>query len=115
LIHSDRFAEHQTPPGHPERPERAEIFDVVADRWRQRGLDIVAPAEVHPGAVPGLLRYVLTGGGRLDVEGALRGHDLDRIEITCDRPLPMQADGEDLGDVEGAVFEAERNAVNVLV
>jgi diacylglycerol kinase family enzyme len=79
------------------------------------GLDIVAPAEVHPGAVPGLLRYVLTGGGRLDVEGALRGHDLDRIEITCDRPLPMQADGEDLGDVEGAVFEAERNAVNVLV
>jgi len=23
LIHSDRFAEHQTPPGHPERPERA--------------------------------------------------------------------------------------------
>jgi acetoin utilization deacetylase AcuC-like enzyme len=43
LIHSDRFAEHQTPPGHPERPERAEIFDVVADRWRQRGLEIVAP------------------------------------------------------------------------
>jgi acetoin utilization deacetylase AcuC-like enzyme len=43
LIHSDRFAEHQTPPGHPERPERAEIFDVVADRWRQRGVEIVAP------------------------------------------------------------------------
>src|SRR5690348_15515074 len=25
LVHSDRFAEHQTPPGHPERPERAEV------------------------------------------------------------------------------------------
>lgn len=43
LIHSDRFAEHQTPPGHPERPERAEIFDVVAGRWRDRGVEIIAP------------------------------------------------------------------------
>jgi acetoin utilization deacetylase AcuC-like enzyme len=45
LIHSDRFAEHQTPPGHPERPERAEMMDAVADRWRARGLEIVAPRE----------------------------------------------------------------------
>jgi len=45
LIHSDRFAEHQTPPGHPERPERAEVMDAVADRWRQRGTEIVAPRE----------------------------------------------------------------------
>jgi acetoin utilization deacetylase AcuC-like enzyme len=45
LIHSDRFAEHQTPPGHPERPERAEMMDAVAARWRSRGLEIVAPRE----------------------------------------------------------------------
>jgi acetoin utilization deacetylase AcuC-like enzyme len=43
LIHSDRFAEHQTPPGHPERPERAEVMDAVADRWRERGTEIIAP------------------------------------------------------------------------
>ena len=43
LIHSERFAEHQTPPGHPERPERAEAMDAVASRWRARGLEIVAP------------------------------------------------------------------------
>jgi hypothetical protein len=41
-------------------------------------------------------------------------HDADRIEIICDRPLPLQADGEDLGDADGAVFEAERAAVTVL-
>ena len=45
----------------------------------------------------------------------VHGHDLDRIEITCDRPLPLQVDGEDLGDVEHAVFEAERGAIAVLV
>src|SRR4029077_9929996 len=43
LIHTDRFAEHQTPPGHPERPERAEVMAAVAARWRERGVEIVAP------------------------------------------------------------------------
>jgi len=42
VIHSERFVEHQTPPGHPERPERAEVFDVVAER----GLVLT---ELHPG------------------------------------------------------------------
>src|SRR5580765_1236761 len=44
LIHSEHFAEHQTPPGHPERPERAEIMDVVAGRWKSRGVDVVPPS-----------------------------------------------------------------------
>lgn len=43
LIHSDRFVEHQPPPGHPERPERAEVMDVVAARWRDGGGEVVAP------------------------------------------------------------------------
>jgi hypothetical protein len=29
--------------------------------------------------------------------------------------MPLQVDGEDLGDVEQATFEAEPNAVTVLV
>jgi len=45
LISSDRFAEHQTPPGHPERPQRAESMDVVATEWRQRGGEVVAPRQ----------------------------------------------------------------------
>ena len=42
-------------------------------------------------------------------------HDVDRLKITCDRPLPLEVDGEDLGDVTEAVVEAERDAVTVLV
>jgi len=45
LISSHRFAEHQTPPGHPERPERAQVMDGVAGRWRARGGEVVAPRE----------------------------------------------------------------------
>jgi diacylglycerol kinase family enzyme len=78
-----------------------------------RGLDLVAPVEVNPLALPSVAARVLSGhasGRRF-----LREHDLDRIEIRCDVPLPLHVDGEDLGDVEHALFEAERAAVAVLV
>jgi diacylglycerol kinase family enzyme len=75
------------------------------------GLDFAAPREVTPARVPRVLFRLVTGRAN----GVLSGHDLDRIEVRCDRPLPLQADGEDLGDVEEAIFEAERNAVTVLV
>jgi len=44
LVHTERFAEHQTPPGHPERPERAEVMDAVAARWKSRGVEVVPPS-----------------------------------------------------------------------
>src|SRR5262245_29696773 len=37
LFFSERFADHLTPPGHPERVERAEVMQVVAAEWRRRG------------------------------------------------------------------------------
>jgi diacylglycerol kinase family enzyme len=77
------------------------------------GLDVVAPTRVTPRTVPRLLRYILGSGGRPG--DLLYGHDLDRIEVTCDHPSPLQVDGEDLGDVTEAVFEAERSAVRVLI
>jgi acetoin utilization deacetylase AcuC-like enzyme len=45
VISTERFAEHQTPPGHPECPERAEVMDVVANEWRRKGGEVVAPRE----------------------------------------------------------------------
>jgi len=43
IVTSDRFALHQTPPGHPERPERADAMHVVAEAWRGRGAQVGAP------------------------------------------------------------------------
>jgi len=45
LISSKRFQEHTTPPGHPERPERAEVFDRIADAWRERGGRVIEPRD----------------------------------------------------------------------
>jgi acetoin utilization deacetylase AcuC-like enzyme len=43
VITSDRFADHLTPPGHPERVERAEAMQVVAAKWQEAGGTILAP------------------------------------------------------------------------
>jgi diacylglycerol kinase family enzyme len=77
------------------------------------GLDLVAPIRVRRRTLVGTVLRVLTGHVR---QGPyLYGHDLDRVEIACDHPMPLHADGEDLGDVTEALFEAERNAASVLV
>ncbi len=78
------------------------------------GLDVVAPTKIGPGTIPRLLAYAVRGRGQTTAPDILYGHDLDRIEIDCDAPLPVQADGEDLGDAERIVFEAERGAATVL-
>ncbi len=79
------------------------------------GLDLVAPIRFRPRSLVRVGAYVLWGRGQEKAEDILYGHDLDRIEVACDRPLPLQVDGEDLGDVERTVFEAERGAVDILV
>jgi acetoin utilization deacetylase AcuC-like enzyme len=43
LFTSNRFADHLTPPGHPERVERFEVMQVVASEFRQRGGQVVEP------------------------------------------------------------------------
>jgi acetoin utilization deacetylase AcuC-like enzyme len=43
LIHTDRFRDHRTPPGHPERVERAEVMHSIAATWVQRGRIVQAP------------------------------------------------------------------------
>jgi diacylglycerol kinase family enzyme len=77
----------------------------------EAGLDFLAPRALTPRTLPPLLFALATGR---PVRNAFRGHDLDLIEVRCDSPLPLQADGEDLGDVTRAVFESERRAVTVL-
>jgi acetoin utilization deacetylase AcuC-like enzyme len=43
IVASDAFERHLTPPGHPERPERARVFNAVANAWRDRGGTLLAP------------------------------------------------------------------------
>ena len=85
---------------------------VAPDARFESGLDLVAPRRVRRRAVPALAFSALVGR---QARGVVYRHDLERIEVRCRQPLPLQVDGEDLGDVEQAVFECSRNALTVLV
>jgi diacylglycerol kinase family enzyme len=79
------------------------------------GLDVVAPERAGLLSSVRFAGRLFTGRGLVGLPGVLHAHDVDLVRVVCDEPLPLEADGEDLGDVTEAVFEAERDAVDVLV
>jgi diacylglycerol kinase family enzyme len=87
---------------------------VAPEARLELGLDFVAPKQIGPRAIARILGYLVRGEGQERADDIVYAHDLDRIVLRCDRPLPLQVDGEDLGDVEEVVFEAERDAVSIL-
>jgi diacylglycerol kinase family enzyme len=88
---------------------------VAPEAGFELGLDLFAPRTVTPLTIPRLLAYLGTGRGRARARDLIYEHDLDQIEIRCDEALPLQVDGEDLGDVDAAHFECEREVLQVLV
>lgn len=76
VVWSDRFEEHVTPPGHPERLERAGVMRGVALTWRDRGGAVLEPrAAVR--------------------DDLVRVHDvayLDALDATRGRPVALDAD-----------------------
>jgi len=89
-------------------------LDLVPGGSFDEGLAFVAPISLGARDFPRVLFRGARGGGLADGK-AHAGRDLDRIVVRCDTPLPLQVDGEDAGDVLEAVYEAERDAVSVLV
>jgi diacylglycerol kinase family enzyme len=88
----------------------------VAPRARfELGLDVVAPRRLRARLLPQVAWWLFAGRGQDRSAHVLYVHDADELRIVCDEPTPLQADGEDLGDVTEAHFEAERGALRVLV
>jgi diacylglycerol kinase family enzyme len=81
----------------------------------EEGLDLVAPRQLRARILPQVVWWLTAGRGQQRSPHVLYVHDTDELRIVCDAPTPLQVDGEDLGDVEEATFEAERDALQVLV
>ena len=89
-------------------------LDLVPGADFDAGLAYFAPVTVRARDLPRVVVHGVRGSG-LKEGRALAARDLDRIVVRCDVPLPLQVDGEDAGDVAEAMYEAERDAVTVLV
>jgi diacylglycerol kinase family enzyme len=81
----------------------------------EQGLDLVAPRRLRARLLPQVAWWVTAGRGQQRSPHVLYVHNADELRVVCDAPTPLQVDGEDLGDVTEAIFEAERNALQVLV
>ena len=76
LITSPRFEEHENPPGHPERTERAHVFDAVAARWLEKGGRTMPPR----------------AASREELERVHEPAYLDRIASTAGRAVMLDED-----------------------
>ena len=76
IISSPEFENHIPPPGHPERPERAHAFDVVASRWVQNGGRVIPPRSVT----------------RKELERAHTSAHIETIERTAGRAVMLDQD-----------------------
>jgi diacylglycerol kinase family enzyme len=87
----------------------------IAPRARfEAGLDLVAPRSLRARTLPQIAWWVLAGRGQDRSSRVLYVHDADELSVVSAAPVPLQVDGEDLGDVTEAHFEAERGALQVL-
>jgi diacylglycerol kinase family enzyme len=87
----------------------------IAPRARfEAGLDLVAPRSLRARTLPQIAWWVLAGRGQNRSSRVLYVHDADELSVVSAAPVPLQVDGEDLGDVTEAHFEAERGALQVL-
>jgi acetoin utilization deacetylase AcuC-like enzyme len=88
IFTSNRFADHLNPPGHPERVERAEVMQVVASEFRQRGGRVVEPrratdeelARVHDREYLGLIRETAGRAVALDPD-TFTSHDTYEVAL----------------------------------
>lgn len=102
LIHTDKFADHRPPPGHPERVERAEVMQGIASSWKQRGRIVQAP---RPATQEELRR--VHSDAHLSAIAATAGRavslDPDTYTSPESRDVALLAAGAAIGAVEAIV------------
>jgi len=113
LVHTERFAEHQTPPGHPERSERAEVMDVVVDSWRAKGTEVVAPRAATREQLLGVhdADYVRSIAGTTGRAAAL---DPDTYTSSESYEIALLAAGAAVDGVERVMAGSHRTAIAVV-
>jgi acetoin utilization deacetylase AcuC-like enzyme len=107
VVSHGRFADHITPPGHPESPERADVLEASAARAKTRGEEIASPRA----ATRAELRRVHTAAHVDAIEGT-RGHarmiDADTFTSPDTAEVALLAAGAAVQAVEAVLVEGDR-------
>ena len=91
-------------------------LDVAPDASFEGGFDIVAIESIEARSAPGRLASLLRrGDDDKDDDGVHRLHNLERATVRCDRPLPVQLDGELIGELDEIELSVVPDAARLLV
>ena len=107
VVSSPRFADHVTPPGHPESPERADVLEAIASRAKARGEEVTA---MRPATREELLR--VHTAAHVDAIEATRGHalmiDADTYTSPDTADVALLAAGAAVQAVEAVLAPGDR-------
>lgn len=90
-------------------------LDVAPDASFDKGFDIVAIESIEPKSAPGRLASLLRRNDDDDDDGVQRLHNLEQATVRCDRPLPVQLDGELIGELDEIQLSVVADAARLLV
>jgi len=90
-------------------------LDVAPDASFEGGFDLVAVESIEPRSAPGRLAALLRRNHDDEDDGVERLHNLERATIRCDRPLPVQVDGELIGELDTIELSIVPDAARLLV
>ena len=89
-------------------------LDVAPNASFEGGFDLVILESVEARSAPGRIASLLRKKEGED-DGIRRLHDLEHATVRCERPLPVQVDGELLGEFDTIELGVVRDAAHLLV
>lgn len=89
--------------------------DVLPEAELDRGLDLFGVVRAHSWTIPRIAWAVLVSRGHISWRNAVYHHDLEEATIRCDRPLPVQVDGDYIGDHDRVGLSLEKDSLRLLV
>lgn len=88
-------------------------LNVCPEAQLELGLDCLALDTFRSATILRIVAQVFGNGRHIRNPHALYLHDQGRIEVTADRPLPMQMDGEYVGNRDRVLLEAVPDALSL--
>ncbi len=89
--------------------------DICPEANLDEGLDILSLSHVRAGTIPRILWGVLVSRGHIDWKNTNYRHDVKTVTLSSDEPLPVQVDGDYIGEMTDADIELVPSGLGLLV
>lgn len=91
------------------------LVDVCPEATLDGGLDVFGLGKIHLGTIPRIAWAVLVSRSHIHWRRGTYHHDVSSIELVSTRPLPVQVDGDYIGERSQASIALIRDSLELLV